>query len=124
MECIFLASPTTRTERLALIDEASTGFIYYVSRVGVTGTQTQLSRTLETEVRNLRSKVQAPLGVGFGISTAEQAATVATFSDGVIVGSAIVRLIEDNPEIAQAEEKIGRFAREILGAIRTSGRVI
>lgn len=113
---IFLASPTTRPERLARIDAASSEFVYYVSRTGVTGTRESLSSTLGSEVAATRSRVKAPLCVGFGISTPEQSATVAALADGVIVGSAFVKIIEARGE--HAAQELERCARTLSDAAK------
>lgn len=117
LSTIFLAAPTTRPERLELLDEASSGFVYYVSRTGVTGAQPQLSETLGAELAEVRKRVRKPLAVGFGISEPAQAREVARQADAVVVGSAIVRLIEEAAEPAEAERRIEAFARAIVEAI-------
>jgi tryptophan synthase alpha chain len=75
---------------------ASTGFVYYVSRTGVTGERTALPSDLVRDVKRLRKRLDQPLAVGFGLSTPEQIAAVGEIADGVVVGSALVRLIEEN----------------------------
>ena len=87
---IRLVAPTTPNERIADISQKAEGFIYYVSREGVTGIQTSLSHDLDSQVENLKSITSLPLVVGFGISTPSQATKVAKIADGVVVGSAIV----------------------------------
>lgn len=114
---VFLASPTTTPERLARIDEYSTEFVYYVSRLGVTGARTELSESLAEELAALRKHVKQPIAVGFGISTPEQAAKVAGLAEGVIVGSALVRLIEEAPN--GAERKLSELASALAKAIHT-----
>jgi len=116
LETVFLASPTTSPARLKAVAAAATGFVYYVSRLGVTGTSATVSRTLEAEVRRVRRAVGKPIAVGFGISTAEQAGEVGRFADGVVVGSALVRLIERNPP-KTAEKKIERLAGQMVAAL-------
>ena len=94
--------------RIALAAQASTGFVYYVSRTGVTGAPTHLSRELVREVRQVKKRVRMPLAVGFGISTPRQVADVAQVADGVVVGSALVRLVEEygrDPELPSALEQ-------------------
>ncbi len=108
---VFLASPTTRVDRLALIGEASTEFVYYVSRAGVTGTRDSLSATLAEEVARVKAIVKKPVCVGFGISTPEQVREVASIADGVVVGSALVKVIEENPD--EAEKKLGELVRTL-----------
>src|SRR5271163_2191293 len=93
---VFLAAPTTSDERLKRIAEASRGFVYAVSRTGVTGQRQQLAEDARKLVRRLRRITKLPIAVGFGISNAEQFAEVGKFADAVVVGSAIVETIERN----------------------------
>jgi tryptophan synthase alpha chain len=93
LDLIRLVAPTTRPERVALIAAAARGFLYYVSRTGVTGTQQELASGLAREVAAVRAVSPVPVAVGFGISTPAQAATVAAVADGVVVGSALVDLL-------------------------------
>jgi len=83
--------------RLKLVAQYSTGFVYLVSRTGVTGEQVALSRDLAPLLDKMRAQTRLPLAAGFGISTPEQAGAVAKMADGVVVGSAIVRQIEKDP---------------------------
>ena len=94
LDRIFLLAPTSDRRRIRLIAEASTGFIYYVSRTGITGEEGPLPSRLLSDVRKVRRKVKLPLAVGFGISTPEQVKEVGKVADGVVVGSALVRLVE------------------------------
>lgn len=94
---IFLAAPTSTDERLHQIAQVSTGFVYAVSRTGVTGTRKQLTDDAQKLVRRIRKHTKLPVAVGFGISTADQFAAVGKFADAVVVGSAIVETIERNP---------------------------
>ena len=119
LETCFLASPTTNKERLSLIDKISSGFIYYVARTGVTGVQNDISQTLEQEVGILKENVKTPVCVGFGISTPEQAKEVAKIADGVIVGSAIVKLIGENENVEITAEKIYDFSKSLSDAIKS-----
>jgi tryptophan synthase alpha chain len=96
IDSIFLLAPTSTRERLRRVATASSGFVYYVSRTGVTGVQQQLATELAREVKQIRRRIDLPLAVGFGISTPEQVATVARVADGVVVGSALVRLVEQH----------------------------
>lgn len=93
LDLIRLIAPTTRPERVRVIAAASRGFLYYVSRTGVTGAQTTLAEGLAAEVAAVRAVTDVPVAVGFGISTPEQAAVVAACADGVVVGSALVDLL-------------------------------
>ena len=103
---IFLASPTTDPERLKEIREVGTGFLYYVSRTGVTGAQEKLSESLEKEVTALRNVIALPIYVGFGISTPEQVKTVGQIADGVVIGSALVKLVAESKSVEEAEMKL------------------
>ncbi len=91
---VFLAAPTSPDARLRAIAEASTGFVYAVSRTGVTGARQELPRDARELVTRLRRYTQLPVAVGFGISTPEQFAAVGDFADAAVVGSAIVQIIE------------------------------
>jgi tryptophan synthase alpha chain len=93
---VFLAAPTSPDERLKRIAGASRGFVYAVSRTGVTGARQQLATDAQKLVRRLRRVTKLPVAVGFGISNAEQFAEVGKFADAVVVGSAIVETIERN----------------------------
>lgn len=119
LETIFLSSPTTSSERLALIQKYSSGFVYYVSRVGVTGAKTSISDTIEEEITKVKSIIKKPLAVGFGVSNPEQAKTLAKYGDGVVVGSSIVKIIENNhknPEILLKE--LGNFVQTLRNATK------
>src|ERR1700688_667092 len=94
---VFLAAPTSADQRLKQIAQASSGFVYAVSRTGVTGTRQQLPEDAAALVRRLRKYTKLPIAVGFGISTAEQFRAVGKFADAAVVGSAIVQTIERNP---------------------------
>ena len=94
---VFLAAPTSPDERLKRIAAASRGFVYAVSRTGVTGARQKLADDAQKLVRRLRRVTKLPVAVGFGISNAEQFAEVGKFADAVVVGSAIVETIERNP---------------------------
>src|SRR5260221_7935135 len=96
LDTVFLAAPTSTPERMKLVAKYSTGFVYLVSRTGVTGERASVSNELAPLVNAMRGTTKLPLAAGFGISTREQAAAVAKIADGVVVGSAIVRLIEQN----------------------------
>jgi len=99
LDTVFLAAPTSTPERLKLVAEYSSGFIYLVSRTGITGEQAAVSDSVAPLVKAMRAITKLPLAVGFGISTPEQARDVARLADGVVVGSAIVRTIEQNRDL-------------------------
>ncbi len=91
LSLIFLVAPTTTPERLDRVLKAATGFLYYISRTGITGERDGFQVDFETKVANLKSRSRLPVVVGFGISTPDQVRTVCRLTDGVVVGSAIVR---------------------------------
>ena len=113
LDMIFLLAPTSTPERIQRIGELSKGFIYYVSLTGTTGTQSALSKNLEEKVTEIKSKVQLPVLVGFGISGPEQAQEAAQCSDGVIIGSAIVKLIESHSDPVERNRNIADFVSGI-----------
>jgi tryptophan synthase alpha chain len=110
LDLIYLLAPTTPLERSRVIASSATGFLYYVSVAGVTGARTALASDLEQNVTALKSVTDLPIGVGFGISTAEQAREVARFADAVVVGSAISQLIEQHRESEGLLAAVGEFA--------------
>ena len=99
LDTVFLAAPTSTPERLKLVAGYSSGFVYLVSRTGVTGEQSSLSTSVAPLVKEMRAVTKLPLAVGFGISTPQQARDVAALADGVVVGSAFVRLIEQGGDL-------------------------
>jgi tryptophan synthase alpha chain len=99
LDSVFLGAPTSTAERLKLVAKYSTGFVYLVSRTGVTGERDSLSESVAPLVRSMREISPLPLAVGFGISTPEQAREVAHMADGVVVGSAFVRLIGEGGDL-------------------------
>jgi tryptophan synthase alpha chain len=97
LDTVFLAAPTSTDRRLKLVAQYSTGFVYLVSRTGVTGEQVALSDSLAPLIDKMRAVTKLPLAAGFGISTPDQAGAVAKMANGVVVGSAIVRQVEKDP---------------------------
>jgi tryptophan synthase alpha chain len=108
---IFLAAPTSPDERLEAIAANSRGFIYAISRVGITGQQQSLANDAASLVARIRRWSRLPVAVGFGISTSEHVAQVAQFADAAVIGSAIVELIERSTP----DEAPGAVARFIMG---------
>jgi len=96
LKTVFIVAPTTPASRLPRIGAAATGFIYYVSREGVTGVRDQVAANIPEAVARIRQHTALPVAVGFGISTREQVRQVARVADGVVVGSALVNVIKDN----------------------------
>ena len=115
LELISLIAPTSEN-RIAMIAGEAEGFVYLVSSLGVTGMRSEIKTDLASIVEAIRRNTDIPCAIGFGISTPEQAARMAGLADGVIVGSAIVRLIEKYGR--QAPEHVGRYVKEMKDAIR------
>jgi tryptophan synthase alpha chain len=111
---IFLAAPTSTDERLKRIAEVSRGFVYAVSRTGVTGARQEMAQDAQKLVRRLRRFTKLPIAVGFGISTASQFAAVGEFADAAVVGSAIVQTVESHP--GREAKSVGEFVRQLLAA--------
>ena len=118
LEMIFLAAPTSTSARLALISEASRGFIYYVSRLGTTGVRDHLADDLRIMLEKVRASTSKPIAVGVGVSTPEHVRLVAELADGVVVGSAILKLIEDLEDRADRLEHVGDFVAVLKAATR------
>ena len=119
LKTIRLIAPTTPATRLKEITDTAEGFIYYVSREGVTGEQSNLSLDIAERVAAIRSLTSVPVAVGFGISTPEQASTVAALADGVVVGSAIVRQIGELGQLPDLPKRIEELVRPIADAVHT-----
>lgn len=115
LDTVFLGAPTSTERRLKLVAEYSTGFVYLVSRTGVTGEQAALSDTLPPLIEKMRTVTKLPLAAGFGISTPQQMGAVAKMADGVVVGSAIVREIERHGDAKALEA----FARSLTEGMRS-----
>jgi tryptophan synthase alpha chain len=109
---VFLAAPTSPDERLKAIAENSRGFVYAISRVGITGTQAELASDAEQLVKRLKQFTKLPIALGFGISTPAHVQTVAGFADAAVIGSAIVGLVEKTPA-AEAPQTVGDFVRSL-----------
>jgi tryptophan synthase alpha chain len=98
LDTVFLAAPTSPDERLRRVAEASRGFVYAISRMGVTGERQSLSEDARPLVARLKRHTEEPIAIGFGISTPEQFKAAGEVADGVVVGSALVRFLEESPE--------------------------
>lgn len=109
---IFLLTPTSDDNRMRLVAKQASGFIYYVSVAGITGARKELSDTIRKYVKRVKSFTSLPVGVGFGISTPKQAGEVSKWADAVIVGSAIVKVIEKNSNSHDLPVRVGRFVYE------------
>ncbi len=115
LDTVFLAAPTSTEHRLRLVAEYSTGFVYLVSRTGVTGERSSLSDQAAPLVRAARAVTDLPLAVGFGISRPEHVAQLSAEVDAVVVGSAFVRLIEQHAGGPALEAELESFARALKG---------
>ncbi|MFA7344985.1 MAG: tryptophan synthase subunit alpha [Terrimicrobiaceae bacterium] len=115
---IRLIAPTTPPARMELIAGSAEGFVYYVSREGVTGEQTSLSQSISSQVAEIRRHTSLPVAVGFGISTPDQAREVAGQADAVVVGSAIVRQIAEAGNSPGLAGKIAEFTRPLVAAAK------
>lgn len=117
---IFLAAPTSTRARISNIAKDSTGFIYYVSLTGVTGARQKLPPEVASKVRLIKSMTRKPVCVGFGVSNPEQARQIAKVADGVIVGSAIIKVIENNLREKNLASKMAGFANKLAKAIHNA----
>lgn len=124
LDNIFLLAPTSDLRRIRLVAREGRGFIYYVSVTGVTGARKRFADRLRAQVARVQRYTSLPVGVGFGISTAEQAAWIATFADAAVVGSALIGIMEKaggkRDKIAQAGRFIARLKRAMDRVSKTS----
>ena len=118
LDTVFLMTPTTRDARMALIAAHTRGFVYYVSRTGVTGERDHLADEIQTKVTAIRQHTAIPIAVGFGISKPEHVSEIARYADAVVVGSAIVRRIGAYQKDAALVDKIGAFVGSLIGPLR------
>ena len=118
LDAIFLLAPTSTRERVRAVARLGSGFVYYVSRTGVTGEQGELPVALAREARSLGKALKLPLAVGFGISTRPQVAAVAKVADGVVVGSALVRLIAESAGEPGLEEIVFLRGRDLAAGTK------
>jgi tryptophan synthase alpha chain len=122
LDLIFLLSPTSDDARIREVARIGRGFIYYVSVTGVTGARRSFDERLRSQVGRVRRATSLPIGVGFGISTPEQAAWVAGFADAVVVGSALVDKIEQAKTSAAKARQAGAFIAKLKRAMGESAR--
>jgi tryptophan synthase alpha chain len=115
---IRLIAPTTPTDRIKAIAKNARGFLYYVSREGVTGAQDSIATSLTEKIAELRRNSDLPIAVGFGISNPDQARAVAKHADAVVVGSAIVDLVAKHGDKPEMIDKVGAFAKTLVDAVR------
>ena len=114
LDMIFLVAPTSTDERLQMVAERASGFIYAVSRAGITGARDEMSSEAERLVGRVRRFSDLPVAVGFGISTPEQVADVWRYADAAVVGSAIVAEIEKASSAGDVVSRVGQFVRELI----------
>ncbi len=117
---VFLTAPTSTDERLKKIAAACTGFVYYVSRLGITGERDDLAADMEDVLKRIHHHTDKPVAVGFGISTPEQARHVAGIAEGVVVGSAIVRRIAQYGNAPDGPKKLQAFVQALVEASKES----
>ena len=115
---IYLVAPTTPEDRMELIVKRGSGFIYYISREGVTGMQTSIATNLASQVAKIRAHTNLPIAVGFGISNPEQAKLVAAEADGCVVGSAIVNQIAAHGKSPELVAKVSAFVKNLSLAVK------
>lgn len=118
LDTIFLLAPTSNEERIKKVCNISKGFIYYVSVTGVTGTREGISKDIRGMVKKIKAESRMPVAVGFGISRPEQAVEIASMADGVIVGSAIVKIIEENIGKTTMVKKVRDFVKSLKDEMR------
>jgi tryptophan synthase alpha chain len=116
---IYLVSPTTPEDRMEFIVKRGSGFIYYISREGVTGMQTSVALNLASQVAKIRVHTNLPVAVGFGISNPAQAKAVASEADGCVIGSAVVNQIAEHGKSPELVAKVGAFVKSLADAVQS-----
>jgi tryptophan synthase alpha chain len=122
LDLIFLLSPMSGADRVDLVGRTSRGFVYYVSVTGVTGARRSFDGPFRAQVARVRRATSLPVGVGFGISTPEQAAWIAEFADAAVVGSALVERIEKTKGSDKKAKRAGAFVAQLKQALRQAAR--
>jgi tryptophan synthase alpha chain len=115
---IYLVAPTTPDDRIELIVKRGAGFIYYISREGVTGMQQTVSQTIASMTEKIRAHTDLPIAIGFGISNPEQAKTVAQHAEAIVVGSAVVNQIAQHGKDSDLVPRVGRFVETLVSAVK------
>jgi len=114
LDTIFLLAPTSTEDRIKLVCKVAQGFVYYVSLTGVTGARVALQSSVEESLKKIKAVTDKPVAVGFGISTPDQAAQIANWgADGVIVGSALVKVMEEHGNSPELVEKAAAFVKAL-----------
>jgi tryptophan synthase alpha chain len=116
---IYLVAPTTPEDRMELIVKRGSGFIYYVSREGVTGMQSKIASNLASQVAKIRARTSLPIAVGFGVSNPEQAKLVAQNADAVVVGSAVVNQIAEHGKSKDLVKRVSEFVKSLADAVKS-----
>jgi tryptophan synthase alpha chain len=116
---IYLVAPTTPEDRMELIVKRGSGFIYYISREGVTGMQSKVASNLASQIAKIRAHTNLPIAVGFGISNPAQAKLVASEADGCVVGSAVVNQIAEHGKSPKLVAKVGAFVKSLADSVRS-----
>jgi tryptophan synthase alpha chain len=116
---IYLVAPTTPEERMEFIVKRGSGFIYYISREGVTGMQSKVASNLASQVAKIRAHTKLPVAVGFGVSNPEQAKLVAQNADAVVVGSAVVNQIAEHGKSKDLVKRVSEFVKSLAEAVKT-----
>jgi tryptophan synthase alpha chain len=118
IDFISLIAPTTSTERVRTISRCATGFLYFISITGVTGTAKPRVTDITRHTERIREITDLPLVVGFGISTAQQATEIAPYADGIVIGSAVVRLIDENRDRTDVVQIVSEYVKSIKDSTR------
>lgn len=118
LDMIFLAAPTSTDKRLKTIGKLSQGYVYYISVAGTTGTRQELSKDIKHGVQRVKKHTSCPVLVGFGISTAQHAKQIIGYADGVIVGSALVKAMENAKNDEEALKKLSELAKSFVKAVK------
>jgi tryptophan synthase alpha chain len=120
IDFISLIAPTTSTDRMKMIAAHASGFLYYISITGVTGTAKPRIEEVAKDIKRIRTVTELPLVVGFGISTPRQASQIAPYADGIVIGSAVVRMIEAHGDNFDLVTHVAHYAKEIKEASQTA----
>ena len=115
---IYLVAPTTPEDRIGLIVKRGAGFIYYISREGVTGMQQKISDTIASMTAKIRANTDLPIAIGFGISNPEQAKAVAQHAEAIVVGSAVVNQIAEHGKNTDMVSRVGNFVQTLVSAVK------
>jgi len=122
VDSIYLLAPTSTKERMKIVRQAASGFVYYVSLTGVTGERERLPVGLDKAVRSVRRSIDLPVAVGFGISAPEQVEAVGSVADGVVVGSALVRIVEEHAGEKDLPRRLEERVAELASPLRVRSR--